>query len=668
MPISGKNIQPKNVLLLLFPLIFISGNLLGPLLARADAASGFDPSRIRTEDPIQINFTRYHSYEELTGILENVAKAFPEIAVLYSIGKTYEGRDIWALKISDNPSEYEPDEPEILYIGMHHAREWITHEIPLYFINYITENYGTDPQTTFVVDNRQLWIVPMLNPDGFVFDGNGDYSNRGNWRKNREPNWDGSYGTDLNRNYGWHWGELGYQGYANPRREDYIGPYDTKDDDGDRRLNEDPMDGIDNDGDGKIDEDTLGGFSTAETRIIRDLAMEHDFKISMSYHSYAETIYWGWMYTRQLPPDEQLYKHIAEGIHRYNGYDYRNYTEEDRNRKGPLVDGDLNDYLYGAHDILSFCIEVGSEEKGGFYPSEDLIIPLCELNLMQNLYVAEIADNPWERYFRIEHAPLGNTTDAGKPYVVTANIRGPDGLELEAGGGELMYSVDGAAYREVDMIPTGNANEYGAAIPSQSPGTRISYYISARAREGYLTLSPRYAPFRSYNFTVKDGGRHANPLLTKIHGLFMMGTLVFFVIAAVFAVVHLKRKNDIGSTVKATMLGTFVLFIGGFPLGWAVAYQEYGTAWTGIPFGWDLVDNVTLILFILWVTPLILVRKSIIKGGRSETVPGGTDDGTMTESGKVRSWYILNGRIFAMIVIVLAVVTVITMLALPHGS
>ena len=654
---------------IIIPLLLISGNLLAPLMARADPAEGGAPARTGTRQNIEINFTRYHSYEEVTEILESVAEAFPEISVLHSIGKTYEGRDVWALKISDNPAEYEPDEAEVLYIGMHHAREWITYEIILYFIDHIIKNYGTDPWTTFVVDNRQLWIIPMLNPDGFVFDGNGDYSNRGSWRKNREPNWDGSYGTDLNRNYGWHWGELGYQGYANPRREDYIGPYDTKDDDGDIRLNEDPMDGIDNDGDGSIDEDTRGGFSTAETRIIRDLATEHDFKISMAYHSYAETIYWGWMYTRQLPPDEQLYKHLAEGIHRYNGYEYRNYTEDDRNRRGPLVDGDLNDYLYGAHDILSFCIEVGSEATGGFYPPEDMIIPLCELNLLQNLYVAVAAPNPWDRYFIIEHQALENTTETGGPYMVTAGIRGPDGLELKGGGVKLMYSIDGASHREVDMKPTGNANEYQAEIPGQSTGTRISYYISVRSREDFLTLSPRYAPFQSYNFTVKDVGRHANPILTSIHGLFMMGTTVFFIIAAAFAVHHLRKKNPIGSTVKATMVGTVVLFIGGFPLGWAVAYQEYGTAWTGVPFGWDLVDNVTLILFILWVTPLVLIRKSIRKGGTTEvTIPGGTDDGTKQEGAEAQPWYILNGRTFSIIVILLAVVTAITMLALPHGS
>ena len=659
----------KRAICCTIPFLFILMNIIG-VLSAGEKGESVELDTGSNEVVEQINFTHYHSYEEMTGILEHVAKNRPDIAVLYSIGKTFEGRDVWALKISDNPSEYEPDEPEVLYIGMHHAREWISHEIPLFFIEYIMQNYGTDPQTTFVVNNRQLWIIPMLNPDGYVFDGNGDYSNRQNWRKNREPNWDGSYGTDLNRNYGWHWGELGYQGYANPRREDYIGPYDTRDDDGDFRLNEDRMDGIDNDGDGSVDEDTLGGFSTAETRIIRDLAIDHDFKISMSYHSYAETIYWGWMYTRQLPPDEQLYKHIAEGINRYCGYDYRNYTEDDRNRKGPLVDGDLNDYLYGAHGVLAFCIEVGSEATGGFYPPEDLIIPLCELNLMQNLYVAEIADNPWEEHFSIEHTPVSNATDTDGPIEIMATVKSSHGLELSEGDLKIYYSIDDGEYNEMDMDmgPSGTANEFCACIPARASGTRISYYFFCEDSRGRITLLPKYAPCQTFNFTVGGGERKANPILTRIHGTFMMGTLVFFLVASVLALMHLSRKTDIGHTFKAAAAATLVLFIGGFPLGWAVAYQEYGVAWTGIPFGWDLVDNVTLILFILWTGALILGRNNLHLNKRPR------DSIEMRSDGKAPGRFLriyrngIGHRGFAISVIALTVLTSLVMIALPHGS
>ena len=541
--IENCNGTGKRIMCMTIVFLFILMNIVGALSA-SEKAGAMEVDTVSDETVEEINFTYYHSFEETTEYLENVAMSRPDIAALYSLGKTYEGRDIWALKISDNPAEFEPEEPEILYIGMHHAREWITKEIPLFFIRYIVDNYGSDPQTTFVVNNRQLWIIPILNPDGFVYDGNGDYSNRGSWRKNREPNWDGSYGTDLNRNYGWHWGEVGYQGYVNPRKEDYIGPYDSKDDDGDFRLNEDPMDGIDNDGDGKIDEDTRGGFSTAETRIIRDLAIEHDFKISMAYHSYAETIYWGFMYTRQLPPDEQLYKHIAEGINRYNGYDYRNYTEEDRNRKGPLVDGDLNDYLYGAHGILSFCIEVGSEATGAFYPPEDLIIPLCELNLMQNLYVAEIADNPWEKHFSIEHTPLANITNTNEPMEIHATVKSSKGLEMSEGGPKLYYSIDNGVYNEIDMEPCGMPNGYEANIPAQASGTRISYYIVCEDSKGQITQLPKYAPIQSFDFTVTGAGDSLSNTLIIIYVLGILVFLTIFLFASRYLIRYVRRTKE----------------------------------------------------------------------------------------------------------------------------
>jgi len=553
--IGNRGAAGSRVICMIIPFLFILLNIVG-VLSTGEKGGSVELYQGSDDEVEQLNFTRYHSFEEMIEYLENVAEKRPDIAVLHSLGKTYEGRDIWALKISDNPSEFEPEEPEILYIGMHHAREWITKEIPLYFIQYIVDNYGTDPQTTFVVNNRQLWIIPMLNPDGFVYDGNGDYSKRGSWRKNREPNWDGSYGTDLNRNYGWHWGELGYQGYVNPRREDYIGPYDTKDDDGDFRLNEDPMDGIDNDGDGKVDEDTRGGFSTAETRIIRDLATEHNFKIAMAYHSYAETIYWGWMYTRQLPPDEQLYKHIAEGINRYNDYEYRNYTEEDRNRRGPLVDGDLNDYLYGEHDILSFCIEVGSEATGGFYPPEDLIIPLCELNLLQNLYVAEIADNPWEKHFSIGHTPLSNTTNTDEPIEIMATVIGSKGLELGGGSPKLYYSVDNAEYEEIEMEPCGMPNGYKAYIPAQTSGTRISYYFVCEDSNGRITQLPKYSPSQSFGFTINGSGDDMDPALIIIYALGILVFLILSLFASRYLIRNMRRTREKKSTPNKNESGT----------------------------------------------------------------------------------------------------------------
>ncbi len=125
----------------------------------------------------------YHSYTELTADMAAWAAAYPSITQLISIGNSFEGRELWALKISDNPGVQE-FEPEIQWIGAHHGNEIMSVEVCYYMAEYLLENYGTDPQVTWLVNEREIWIIPMLNPDGHTAGS----------RYNAQ-------GTDLNRNY-----------------------------------------------------------------------------------------------------------------------------------------------------------------------------------------------------------------------------------------------------------------------------------------------------------------------------------------------------------------------------------------------------------------------------------------------------------------------------------
>jgi len=110
----------------------------------------------------------YHSLAEMEDFLEDIAKDYPDITSLYSIGTTYEGRDIWCLEISDNP-DVDEGEPGVFYMGLHHAREWPTLEICLNIADMLTSEYDTDPVITDVVNNRRLWLVPCVNPDGYYY-------------------------------------------------------------------------------------------------------------------------------------------------------------------------------------------------------------------------------------------------------------------------------------------------------------------------------------------------------------------------------------------------------------------------------------------------------------------------------------------------------------------
>ncbi|MEE9116505.1 MAG: M14 family zinc carboxypeptidase, partial [Thermoplasmata archaeon] len=152
--------------------------------------------------------TAYHTYDEMLTELLQISANYPAITDLTSIGTTYQGYSIWSMKISDN-AQAEEDEPEVIIYGMHHAREWLTVEVSMYLINFLTGNYSTNSSVQNIVDNREVWIIPMVNPDGRFYDGDDDPAVYTNWRKNRVPNGDGSTGVDLNRNYGHMWGGAG---------------------------------------------------------------------------------------------------------------------------------------------------------------------------------------------------------------------------------------------------------------------------------------------------------------------------------------------------------------------------------------------------------------------------------------------------------------------------
>jgi len=307
---------------------------------------------------------RYHSYDEIESELKQLEANYPNIAKVYDIGDTWEGRDIWAIKISDNPTQNE-DEPEVLFIGGHHAREWISVEVPFYLAKYLVENYNTNNYVKKLVDNGEIWIVPLLNPDGYEY----SRTTYRYWRKNRRNNGDGTFGVDLNRNYGYKWGGPGSSGET--KSDIYRGP--------------EP-------------------FSEPETQAIRDLILNNEFKIVISYHSYSQKILYPWGYTNDPPPDEALLKNIAQEmsdiIKSVNGEYYEPLQSSDLYPwPNDLVTGDLTDWVYGTLGIPAFTIELRPKPCSPldifcnplslFDLPEDQIKPTFEENLPAALYVIE---------------------------------------------------------------------------------------------------------------------------------------------------------------------------------------------------------------------------------------------------------------------------------------
>jgi len=158
------------------------------------------------------NHAGYYTPPGVNGKLTEISNNYPNIAApKVSIGTTYEGRNIFMLKISDNPNVDESaTEPAVYYDAMQHAREPLSMMTLMYYMFWLVENYGSDPEATNIINNRELFFIPIVNVDGYQYNISTNPIGGGLWRKNRTPNTgSGCVGTDLNRNYDSDWSLVG---------------------------------------------------------------------------------------------------------------------------------------------------------------------------------------------------------------------------------------------------------------------------------------------------------------------------------------------------------------------------------------------------------------------------------------------------------------------------
>jgi murein tripeptide amidase MpaA len=302
----------------------------------------------------------YHSTLELETDLRTLERDHPGLATVQAIGETLEGRTILALKVSDSAPDDER-EPAILVTGCHHAREWISVEVPFLFGKHLLENYELDEEVRGLVDASEIWIVPAANPDGL------EYSIHvyRYWRKNRRANADGTFGVDINRNYGtaWGWDDVGSSGQ--PASDVFRG---------------------------------TGPFSEPETAAIRDLFMAHDFRAVVSYHSYSQVILSPWGFTTEAPPTHLELAAVAGAmaglIAGVRGTEYR---AGQASRLLYLTNGDTADWTYALAGAPSFTIELPpvDVDHGGFFNDEAAIAGIFAENLPALLYLTRYAiDHP----------------------------------------------------------------------------------------------------------------------------------------------------------------------------------------------------------------------------------------------------------------------------------
>lgn len=300
----------------------------------------------------------YYTLNEVITQLDSMKIKYPNLITSKQVlGYSIENRPVYMVKISDNP-DIDEEEPEVLYTALTHAREPAGLMAVIYFMYYLLENYATDPSVQFLVNNREFYFIPVINPDGYEYNRTTNPSGGGMWRKNRRNN-SGSYGVDLNRNFGPYdyWNAPNGGSSTSPSSDTYRGS---------------------------------APFSEPETQIIKDFTAGRKIKNSLFYHTYSNLLIYPYGALGVETSDSLTFREFARDMTAYNNYVYGT----DLQTVNYSTRGGSDDFLYDGDPtrgkIFAMTPEIGGSSDG-FWPQQNRIFPLAIENLYPNLYYAWVA-------------------------------------------------------------------------------------------------------------------------------------------------------------------------------------------------------------------------------------------------------------------------------------
>ena len=305
------------------------------------------------------------TYSEVMQEIDSMTLLYPNLITArapISTFTTYEGRNLYWVRMSDNPNVDET-EPEVLYDAIHHAREPISIQQLIFYMWYLLENYATNTEVQAILNNTELYFVPFVNPDGYLYNESTDPNGGGMWRKNRRNHGNGDFGVDNNRNYdytdganGSVWGTTGIS--FNTNSETYCG---------------------------------TGAFSEPENQAMKWFVEQHDFKLALNNHSYSDLLLYPFGFDVNHPtPDDATYVAISDFMVSQNTM--VNQLAADLY----AASGDSDDWMYGEtanhNKIFGFTPEIGTGSQG-FWPIAGDINSLCQSMMFLNLTTAHLAGN-----------------------------------------------------------------------------------------------------------------------------------------------------------------------------------------------------------------------------------------------------------------------------------
>ncbi|XP_045451565.1 carboxypeptidase B-like [Melitaea cinxia] len=306
---------------------------IGDLSAMIEKEQDVNKKARRNADSGTMDWKSYHRLEVIYAFMDDLAALYPYLCSVSVIGKSVEGRDLRMLKISNGDS----GNTGVWIDGSIHPREWISAAVVTYLADQLVRTFHEQPDS---VTNKDWYILPVLNPDGYEYTHTDDRM----WRKNRAQ-YGECMGVDLNRNFSYGWGEKGEEGSSeDPCNIFYRGPKP---------------------------------FSEPETAAVKKVILESgtDFKVFLSLHSYGEVIIFPWGYTADPCPD---YVELLEGgtamakaIFDTSGHTYKVGSTKDLMY---YAAGTSIDWSYAVASIpYSYMIELRGKTHRFLLPKEEII-------------------------------------------------------------------------------------------------------------------------------------------------------------------------------------------------------------------------------------------------------------------------------------------------------
>ena len=293
--------------------------------------------------------------QEVINKIDSMRLQYPNlVSAKWSIGMTYENREIWCVRMTKNP-DAPTGRPEVFIYALTHAREPTGMESLIYYMYWLLENYNVDPMATYILNNREIYFVPIYNGDGYYYNETTNPNGGGMWRKNRKP-CSGGTGTDPNRNYGLYayWNSTNGGSSTSCGVETYRGTSPN---------------------------------SEPETQVFESFVNSRNFKSALSFHTYGNHILKPWAWCDPTPtPDDAVFNEWATDMRQYNNYNYGTcYQLLNYYSRGDALDWLYNDSAHAK--IIGFTSEVGSD----FWPPASEIMPDVQNNLWMCQYLSMVA-------------------------------------------------------------------------------------------------------------------------------------------------------------------------------------------------------------------------------------------------------------------------------------